>query len=127
MRFLIGINTPFLLSTFAVLVLFIIGCISNLQGDKVENTQQNPDLVFIGTVDEIENAPLDYSLANWIVTFRVEKVITGSFSGKTFSFRVHSPSQSGLTVGSMYTVAAEKTDEGYKIDQYQWRMNVSSE
>ena len=92
------------------------------------NISQNTKLVFIGTVDEIENSPLKNSLANWVVTFRVEKVSAGDFKGKTFSFRIHSPSMSGLEIGSRYTVEAWKTDRGFELDEHQWmtRRNQNS-
>ncbi|HUW30405.1 MAG TPA: hypothetical protein VM223_02205 [Planctomycetota bacterium] len=83
------------------------------------------DLVFIGIAENIEVSALgEKSLTNWIVTFRIEKVLSGEFANERFSFRIHSPSMSGFEVGQRYMVEAEKTDSGYKVDQDQWRLHV---
>jgi hypothetical protein len=78
-------------------------------------------LVFLGTVEKLEASPLTYSTENWIIHCRVDQVLSGDFSRKMFSFRVHSPSKSGLEVGKQYKIEAKRTAEGYTIDQYQWR------
>jgi len=79
-----------------------------------------PDLVFVGTVQSIESSTLLQSRANWVVTFRVDKIESGNYGGKTFSFRIHSASKSGLETGKQYIVEANRTDAGYEVDQYQW-------
>ena len=61
--------------------------------------------------------------ANWIVIFNVDKIISGLFTEKTFSFRIHSPVKSGLKVGLKCIVKATKTQTGYLVDQYQWMKN----
>jgi hypothetical protein len=42
-------------------------------------------------------------------------------AARTFAFRVHSPSRSGLVVGGSYDVEARWTGDGYLVDGYQWR------
>ena len=79
-----------------------------------------PDVVLFGKVQSIQASPLPQSLANWVVTFRIERVDFGEFDGKTFSFRIHSPSKSGLETGKQYVVEATRTRAGYEVDQYQW-------
>lgn len=103
------------------LILFISGCAgSGIGNTSRAHTGSSPDLVFTGTIDEIENSSVEHSQANWIVVFQVEKVTKGQFIGETFSFRIDSPSKSGLEVGKRYTVNAQKTSDGYKVDQNQW-------
>lgn len=77
-------------------------------------------LVFEGTVATIEISPLPESLRNFIIIMRVDRVVQGQFSGKTFQFRIHSPSLSGLKVGKTYTVEAKRTADGYTVDEFQW-------
>ena len=83
-------------------------------------TKSNPDLVFLGTVESIQASPVSQSLANWVVTFRIDRVESGDFYGKTFSFRIHSARKSGLEAGKQYVVEATKTETGYAVYQYQW-------
>jgi hypothetical protein len=78
------------------------------------------NLVFEGTVSSIEIVPLPESLKNFVVTMRVDRVVKGQFKGKSFQFRIHSPSLSELEVGKKYTVEAQRTKDGYTVDQYQW-------
>ena len=108
---------------FLILLLVLVAGCSSISPGKAQRIEDNPkaDLVFVGTIEKIEISPLEHSLANWAVTFQVEKVLRGDFDGKISSFRVHSPSLSGLEVGKKYTVAAEKTESGYTINQHQWR------
>ena len=73
-----------------------------------------------GTVEELYSSPLAQSRFNYVVQCRVDKILSGDFSGKTFSFRIHSPSQSGLEVGKQYKIEAKRTPEGFAVDQYQW-------
>ena len=78
------------------------------------------DLVFRGTVTTLQPAPVAGSNAGWIVTLHVQQVRAGKFSGDEFSFRVHSPAQSGLRPGETYTVRATATGDGYRVDPRQW-------
>jgi hypothetical protein len=76
-------------------------------------------LVFRGTVISITISPADF-LQPWVITTRVDKVLSGSFSARQFQFSVHSPSQSGLNVGKQYTIRATRTKTGYSVDEFQW-------
>jgi hypothetical protein len=79
------------------------------------------DLVFFGTVQKLEAAPLPPpSLENWVVEFKVDRVLSGSFTNATFSFRIHSPSRSGLEVGKQYQVEARRSGNSYVVDPEQW-------
>jgi hypothetical protein len=102
-----------------LLVIMMAGCVS-VGGPDAAAVKPKPELVFLGTVQSIESSTLPQSLANWVVTFRIDKIESGEFAGKTFSFRIHSPSKSGLENGKQYVVEAIRTDAGYEVDQYQW-------
>lgn len=79
------------------------------------------DFIFLGTVKNLKSSSLPPpSLANWIVEFQIDKVLFGEFSSKTFSFRVHSPANSGLKVGKQYKVKAVKMEGGYSVDEFQF-------
>lgn len=79
------------------------------------------DLVFTGTVSEMVMMPAKaVPQKAWFVTVKVEKVLSGSFSGETFSFRIHSPSKSGLSKGHSYTIEAKWVGDGYVVDDLQW-------
>ena len=79
------------------------------------------ELVFRGRVEEIEISTLPPpALKEWVVTFAVDRVEHGEFPGRKFSFRVHSPSRSGLEKGRSYQVRAEWTEDGYTVDEFQW-------
>ena len=99
-------------------VIVAAGCAAVGGPDAVAKSK--PELVFLGTVQSIESSTIPQSRANWVVTFRVDRVESGNFDGKTFSFRIHSPSKSGLETGKQYVVEANRTDAGYEVDQYQW-------
>src|SRR5262245_59600304 len=65
-----------------------------------------PDLTFLGTVTRIEIADTGDPRKEWVVTTKVDKVLSGSFTGSQFSFAIHSPSKSGLAVGKQYSIQA---------------------
>lgn len=109
--------TRILMPVFCVIV--AAGCAAVREPNTPQKSTK-PDLVFVGTVESIEASPLPQSLANWVVTFRVDRIESGNFGGTTFSFRIHSPVKSGLEVGKQYLVEATRTDAGYTVDQYQW-------
>jgi predicted secreted protein len=77
-------------------------------------------LVFEGTVVSIENSPLPQSTQDFVVTMQVNRVVKGQFKGKTFQFRVHSPTKSGLTLKGKYTVEAKRASGKYIVDPNQW-------
>lgn len=82
------------------------------------------DLVFTGTVTEIRAVSVPRSPQRWQVTVNVDKVLSGDFSGSTFSFLVHSPVKSGLQLGGSYTIKATWNGNGYLVDEHQWRKPV---
>ena len=51
---------------------------------------------------------------------RVDRVLKGRFKGKTFQFRVHSPTKSGLKLKGKYTVEAKLVNGKYTVEQDQW-------
>jgi hypothetical protein len=82
----------------------------------------NDNLVILGTVTGIRDDNSGNPLRHWVVTVKVDRVISGIFSGKTFSFAVHSPTQSGLEEGRQYQIRASGTiNDGYAVDEHQWK------
>jgi hypothetical protein len=98
----------------------IVAVVMGMCGCAAAPKTAAPDLVFLGTVQSIEAAPRPQARPNWVVTFRVDAVQVGTFSGTTFSFRIHSPVKSGLEQGKQYVVKATRTAGGYEVDPYQW-------
>ena len=82
------------------------------------STDLPKDLVFIGTITKIYpfSAPAAVR-RRWAVRAHVDRVVSGTFSGDTFTFTVHSPAQSGLRVGRAYTIKATWMNEGYVVDE----------
>jgi hypothetical protein len=101
-----------------VCCLFVLAALS--AGCATQSKVTDDHLVFLGTVEKLDTSPLPQSTLNWVVQCRVDKIVTGQFSGKTFSFRIHSPARSGLEVGKQYKIVAKRTAEGFAVDQYQW-------
>ena len=91
---------------------------STLAQTQSSATHSPKDLVFIGTITKIYpfSAPATVR-RRWAVRAHVDRVVSGTFSGDTFTFTVHSPAQSGLRVGCAYTIKATWTIEGYVVDQ----------
>ena len=85
------------------------------------------DLVFIGTVTKIYPVASAYSQRRWAVVAQIDRVISGEFSGTTFTFTVHSPSRMGLQVGRAYTITAKRNAAGYLVDDTQWFKPVASQ
>src|SRR5258708_38723535 len=75
------------------------------------------DLVLIGTVTKIYPFASPIVRRSWAVRAHVDRVVSGTFSGTTFTFTVHSPAQAGLRVGRAYTIKAHWTIEGYVVDE----------
>lgn len=78
------------------------------------------ELIFRGTVVRIEQGVTPDPLKNFVITARVDKVLSGSFSGKRFQFAVHSPAQSRIDLGRQYKIRAIRTKTGYTVDELQW-------
>ena len=82
-------------------------------------------LVFEGTVVSIATVAHDFK--PWLITVKVTKVVSGEFAGSTFEFLVHSPARSGLEKGPSYTIEAVWKDDGYIVDENQWRRRKRSQ
>ena len=77
--------------------------------------------MFIGTITKIYpfSAPATVE-RGWAVRAHVDRVVSGTLSVDTFTFTVHSPTQSGLEVGGTYTIKAKWIGNGYVVDELQW-------
>jgi hypothetical protein len=77
------------------------------------------DLVFLGRVTSIVLSPLERSDDNFIIKTKVLQVVKGEFSGRHFSFRIHSPALSGVEMDKEIWLAARRTPDGYlMVDPY---------
>jgi hypothetical protein len=76
------------------------------------------DLKFVGRVLAIEPAHIPRSVYKWLVTLSVDRVLVGTFQGKTFSFPVHSPERAGLKAGEQYEVTAVRKGDGYAVVEH---------
>jgi hypothetical protein len=83
----------------------------SLQAAKTEG------LVVVGTVTKIYQLADTHSLKNWAVVANVDRVVSGEFTGTSFTFVVHSPARAGLQVGQTYTIKATRTAEGYLVNE----------
>lgn len=81
------------------------------------------NLVIEGKVIDIQPSTLPKSRKNWVVALQVDRVVSGEFDGKLFSFRIHSPSRSGLAIGQDISLEAKWMDSGYFVDEMQWLSN----
>src|SRR6266851_6432058 len=91
---------------------------STLAQTQSSPTDSPKDLVFIGTIAKIYPFSSPATVRRrWAVRAHVDRVVSGTFSGDTFTFTVHSPAQSGLRVGRAYTIKATWTIEGYVVDE----------
>ncbi|MBA4388249.1 MAG: hypothetical protein C0404_09725 [Verrucomicrobia bacterium] len=92
------------------------GCISK---ERTNGVAQDV-LVFKGTVSTIESSTSPGGRQNWVVNMHVDKVEKGRFEGTNLSFRVHSPSKSGLVSNGTYRVEAKVGQDGFTLDELQW-------
>lgn len=98
----------------------ILGSFLSWTGPSLQ-AAKTKDLVVVGTVTKIYPTAEARSLRNWAVVANVDRVVSGEFSGTSFTFVVHSPARAGLQVGRTYTIEATRTAEGYVVDEAQWR------
>src|SRR5260370_13982654 len=91
---------------------------SALAQTQSSSTDLPKDFVFIGTIIKIYSFSAPATVRRrWAVRAHVDRVLSGTFSGNTFTFTVHSPAQSGLRVGRAYTIKATWTVEGYVVGE----------
>ena len=78
---------------------------------------ESDELVLVGTVSKIYPVSAPRSQRRWAVVVTVDSVVSGEFSGATFTFTVHSPARAGLRVNGVYTIKATKVGEGYVVNE----------
>jgi hypothetical protein len=79
------------------------------------------DLLVVARVTAIKRGDLDRP---WVVSTKVEKILSGQLSSRTFQFVVATPEQAGLKAGKTYTIPAHRTATGYRADELDiWRHN----
>lgn len=87
------------------------------QSSASDIDQKADELVLVGTVTKLYPIAASRSRRRWAVVLRVERVMSGKFSGETFTFTVHSPAQASLQVNQAYTVKATRAGEGYLVNE----------
>jgi len=78
---------------------------------------KSDDLVFIGTVTKFYPVAAPRQRRRWAVVAHVDRVVSGEFTGRTFTFTVHSPAGAGLRVNRAYIIRATRTDGGYAVSE----------
>ena len=102
------------LAALLSLVLSVAACgIGNARAREISKK----DLVFIGTVTAIASAKTGDPTRNWVISTSVVKVVSGTLSGSTFDFAIHSPARAGLEVGRSYTITARWQGNGYVVSE----------
>jgi hypothetical protein len=71
---------------------------------------------FSGTITGIDIGDVRHPYLRWVVTVRVDEVLSGHRPGDSFWFAIHSPSQEGLKVGRRLVIRARKTSDGYEVE-----------
>jgi len=101
-------------------VLTLIGSASSVTVEpvrdaaSVKDSPRVKDLVLVGTVTGVvQKNHRAAALESWTVTVTVDRIVSGTFSGPTFTFDIHSPGRSGLRVGKSCTIKATWRDNGY--------------
>jgi hypothetical protein len=77
------------------------------------------EVVLSAIVSSIENAPTGDRRRRWLVTMKVQKVLSGRFTEPVLVFPVHSPVMLGLEVGKTYTIRATRKGNGYEVHEFQ--------
>jgi hypothetical protein len=71
--------------------------------------------MFLGTVTGVDIWNVHHPYLRYIITLKVDEVLSGPSPGDSFWFAIHSPSLEGLKVGRRVGIRARKTAEGYDI------------
>jgi len=73
------------------------------------------EVTFLGTVTSVDVGNLNHPYLRWVVTLKIDKVVSGPSPGEGFWFAIHSPSQEGVKVGQRYRITANKNGDGYDL------------
>lgn len=90
---------------------------SRTQSTSTAADNKSYDLVLVGTVTKLYPVAAQRRRRRWAVAARVDRVVSGEFSGPSFTFTVHSPALAGLRLNQTYIIKATKTDGGYVVDE----------
>lgn len=94
------------------------------QSGSDDSSVEKPCLVFVGTVSRIYPIRPTRSRRNWAVVAEVNRLVSGEFSGRTFTFTVHSPARIGLRVGMTYRFEAAWSNGKYVVNDRKWMQAV---
>jgi hypothetical protein len=94
-------------------------CSRAVFANAVPRPDTSEEVALIGTVVKIFQA--GDVRRNWAVVVHVDRVVSGKFSYKTYTFILHSPSRAGLFVGQTYRINARWAGRGYVLDEFTLR------
>jgi len=73
---------------------------------------EEEEIVICGEVIEILAVSGEHPHLKWLVKLKIEKVNSGHFEGKIFSFAIHSPTKAGIAVGGRYVLHLSHIEGG---------------
>jgi hypothetical protein len=73
---------------------------------------------FSGTITGIEIGNVRHPHLLWIVSMKVDEVLSGHRPADPFRFAVHSPSQENLKVGRRVTIRARREADRYVVESH---------
>jgi hypothetical protein len=94
-------------------------CSRAVFAEAVPRSDTYEEVALIGTVVKISQA--GDLRRHWAVVVNVDRVVSGKFSDKTYTFILHSPSRAGLFVGHTYRINAKWAGTGYVLDEFTLR------
>ena len=93
----------------------------NVGSASTSSPAATSEVLLSGTVIGIEAGKTADPRKRWLVTMKIERVVSGHYPEPELRFAIHSPVKSGLISGKTYTVRATRSEGGgYDVDQYQW-------
>ncbi len=95
--------------------------LSDLASVRIVGERQGEILVFRGTITGVQISKTQKVQEEFEATARVEEVLQGRFSEKSFSFRMHSPVKFGIKKGERLQIHAKWNGTGYRVDPFKMK------
>jgi hypothetical protein len=84
----------------------------------MEGDGDTEKIVLRGTVIEVRPQRGPHPHQRWVAVLEIDRVVAGRFSDRTFAFRIHSPTKSGIAVGGRYELHVARSASGeYAVDR----------
>lgn len=77
-----------------------------------EDENNGEEIVLRGEVIDLRPERGQHPHQKWLVTLRVDAVVTGTFSEPSFSFHIHSPTKSSIALGGRYLIHLARSQDG---------------